>query len=212
MSESFAVFNTHPTAGVQVESPLVWSYQQTAAPVVEGKAGIILRERPCLGHLTLRGAAIALDSALRAVLSLSLPAQPLSITQDASGDYSAQWLSPDEWLLIVPPGEEFEVENRLRAALGDAHVAIVNVSGGQTLLELEGEHVRDLLQKSVIYDVHPQNFPAGKGVMTCFAKASVILRRPDAQRWQLVIRRSFADYSYRWLLDAGAEYGIDVLS
>jgi len=41
-----------------------------------------------------------------------------------------------------------------------------------------------------------------------FAKTTVLLRRPDAEHWELVIRRSFADYLYRWLLDAGEEYGI----
>jgi sarcosine oxidase, subunit gamma len=203
-------FDTHPSAAVNAESPLVWSYQQTGVPALTGKPRITLRERPLLGHLTLRGAAIELDNALREVLQLSLPAQPLSLTQQ--GDYSAQWLSPDEWLLIVPQGEEFAVEQRLRAALRDAHFAIVNVSGGQTLLELRGEHAIELLKKSVVYNVHPHNFPAGKGVMTCFAKASVILRRPSEDRWELVVRRSFSDYSYRWLLDAGAEYDIDVLS
>ncbi|WP_143806235.1 sarcosine oxidase subunit gamma, partial [Pantoea latae] len=154
---------------------------------------------------------IALDKALRATLGISLPSQPLSLTQDASGTYSAQWLSPDEWLLIVPPGEAWRVESQLRAEMGGEHYAITDVSGGQTLLELEGGSVRLLLQKSVICDVHPHAFPVGKGVVTCFARASVNLRRPDEARWQLVVRRSFADYSYRWLLDAGAEYGINVL-
>lgn len=117
---------------------------------------------------------------------------------------------PDEWLLIVPGGEEFALEGKLREALGDAHYAIVNVSGGQTLIELEGEMARELLMKSTPYDVHPDAFPVGKGVTTVFAKANLILRRPSEHRWELVLRRSFADYCYRWILDAGAEYAIGV--
>ncbi|HBR1547947.1 TPA: sarcosine oxidase subunit gamma [Klebsiella pneumoniae] len=163
-----------------------------------------------LGHLVLRGGAIDLDGALRHVLNLSLPGQPLSLTQDSTGSYSAQWLSPDEWLLIVPGGEEFAIENQLRERLADEHFAITNVSGGQTLLELRGKEVRNLLKKSVVYDVDDQSFPAGKGVMTVFAKTTVILRRPAEDVWQLVVRRSFADYSYRWLLDAGHEYHLTV--
>ncbi len=64
--------------------------------------------------------------------------------------------------------------------------------------------------KTVVYDVHPSHFPVGKGVTTVFAKATVNLRRPSEECWELVIRRSFADYSYRWLLDAAAEYGVHV--
>ena len=43
-----------------------------------------------------------------------------------------------------------------------------------------------------------------------FAKANLILRRPTEECWELVLRRSFADYCYRWILDAGSEYGIGV--
>jgi len=44
-----------------------------------------------------------------------------------------------------------------------------------------------------------------------FAKANLILRRSTETRWELVLRRSFADYFYRWLLDAGAEYAIGIV-
>ncbi|NIF20405.1 sarcosine oxidase subunit gamma [Pantoea sp. Acro-835] len=203
-------FDTHPDNPALAESPFVLSYKHVGRPESRLPAGVTLHERPMLGHLVLRGGAIALDGALRNAINLSLPGEPLTMTQDSSGNYSAQWLSPDEWLLIVPPGEEFAVENKLREALGDAHYAITNVSGGQTLLELTGKDVRNLLMKSVIYDVDDKSFPVGKGVITVFAKTTVNIRRPAADVWQLVVRRSFADYSYRWLLDAGREYHIAV--
>ncbi len=64
--------------------------------------------------------------------------------------------------------------------------------------------------KSTPSDVHPEAFPVGKGVTAVFAKTNLILRRPTETRWELVLRRSFSDYCYRWLLDAGAEYAIGV--
>ncbi|MDN3557684.1 sarcosine oxidase subunit gamma [Halomonas maura] len=205
-----ATFDTRTEAKIPVESPLAYSYRRSGAPAPTGKSRVVLRERPFLGHLILRGGAIVLDEAVRQVLGVSLPGEPQGLVHDADGERSIQWLSPDEWLVIVPGGEEFELENRLRAALGDAHFAISNAGGGQTLVELEGEAARELLMKSVIYDVHPSHFPVGKGVTTVFAKTTVILRRPAEDRWELVVRRSFADYTYRWLLDAGEEYGIGV--
>lgn len=205
-----AVFDTRPEDAVIPESPLAYSYLHSGAPAAGSDSQVMIRERVFLDHLILRGGAIVLDEALRDELGLTLPGQPQGLTHDASGERSVQWLSPDEWLLIVPGGEAFDLENRLRERLGDAHFSIVNVGGGQTLLELEGEAVRELLMKSVIYDVHPDHFPVGKGVSTVFAKATVILRRPSEARWELVVRRSFADYTYRWLLDAGEEYGIRV--
>ncbi len=206
-----STFNSHPAVQVMRESPLALSYRNTGRPEASESSGVILRERPFCGHLILRGGAITLDQALRDTQGIGLPGQPLGLTTSENGEMSAQWLSPDEWLLIVPEGGEFEVENRLREALGDAHFAVTNVSGGQTLLELRGDKVRELLMKSVVYDVHPDNFPVGKAVTTVFAKTTAILRRPDNDCWELVVRRSFADYLWRWLLDAGEEYGIGVI-
>ncbi|WP_417420594.1 sarcosine oxidase subunit gamma [Halomonas sp.] len=202
-------FNTVPDGNPQVESPMAWSYQQHPVSGASKNAGVVLNEKALLGHLVLRGGAIVLDEAVRATLGMNLPAKPNALVFDDSGERSIQWLSPDEWLVIVPGGEEFNLERSLRETLGDAHYSIINASGGQTVLTLSGENAREVLMKSVSYDVHPSAFPVGKGVTTVFAKATVVLRRPSESHWELVVRRSFADYCYRWLLDASAEYGID---
>lgn len=203
-------FDTRPAGNLSAESPLAWSVHRQGTPPREARAGIMLREKAFLGHLILRGGAIVLDEAVREVLGIALPARPNTLMLDDSGERSIQWLSPDEWLVIVPGGEEFALEGRLRKVLGQAHYSIVNVSGGQTVLTLRGEKAREVLMKSTPYDVHPQAFPVGKGVSTVFAKASVVLRRPSEDSWELVVRRSFADYCYRWLLDAAAEFGVTV--
>lgn len=204
------VFDTRTEADIPTESPLAYSFKRSGTPGHRANSCVTLEEKAMLGHLIVRGGAIVLDEAVREVLGLNLPAKPQTLSQDTAGERSIQWLSPDEWLVIVPGGEEFGLENRLRERLGDAHFSIVNVSGGQTLLELSGDKAREVLMKSVVYDVHPCAFPVGKGVTTVFAKATAIVRRPSEARWELVIRRSFADYAYRWLVDAGEEYGLVV--
>ncbi|WP_048292852.1 urease accessory protein UreD [Pseudomonas aeruginosa] len=142
---------------------------------------------------------------------IGLAGHPVLATLVASGETSLQWLAPDEWLLIVPGGEEYAVEQRLRQALGEElHYAVVNVSGGQTLLELSGANVRELLMKSTSYDVHPSNFPVGKAVGSIFAKSQCVIRHTGEDTWELVVRRSFADYFWLWLQDASAEYGLQV--
>lgn len=202
-------FDTRPTGHPSAESPLAWSFHRQAPPR-EANAGVALREQAFLDHLVLRGGAIVLDEAVREVLGLALPARPNTLALDDGGERSIQWLSPDEWLVIVPAGEAFALERRLRQALGQAHFSIVNVGGGQTLVELSGPQAREVLMKSTTYDVHPQAFPVGKGVSVVFAKASVVLRRPREDVWELVVRRSFADYCFRWLLDAAEEFGVSV--
>ena len=172
-------------------------------------AGITLREKKLRGHLTLRGDAHdpAFAKGVQDVLGMDLP---VALTLVANGETSLQWMGPDEWLLIVPEGEEFATEQRLREALAGQHIQIVNVSGGQTLVELSGEKVRELLMKSTPYDVHPSNFPEGKAVGTHFAKSQLIIRHTAEDVWELVVRRSFADYIWLWLQDASAEYGLAI--
>ncbi len=60
------------------------------------------------------------------------------------------------------------------------------------------------------YDVHPSNFPVGKAVGSIFAKSQCVIRHTGEDTWELVVRRSFADYFWLWLQDASAEYGLQV--
>ena len=191
------VYQQRPTTGAKAESSL--HHADLASLVGKGRknAGVTVREKKLLGHLTIRGDGhdAAFAAGVHKAVGIELPG-PLSVV--FKGETSLQWLGPDEWLLIVPSGEEFAAEQNLRAALGDLHIQVVNVSGGQQILELSGPNVRDVLMKSTSYDVHPNNFPVGKAVGTVFAKS------------QLVIRRSFSDYWWLWLQDASAEFGLSV--
>lgn len=203
------VFEQNPGASAKAESPL--HHADLASLVGKGRnnAGVTLRERKFLGHLTLRGNGHdpAFAGGVHKALGLELP---VALTVVANGDLSLQWVGPDEWLLIVPGGQEVAIEQKLRAALEGQHIQVVNVSGGQSLLELRGPNVRDVLMKSTSYDVHPNNFPVGKAVGTVFAKSQLVIRRTAEDTWELVIHRSFSDYWWMWLQDASAEYGLAI--
>ncbi|MBF8746175.1 sarcosine oxidase subunit gamma family protein [Pseudomonas putida] len=203
------VFQQNPGAEAKAQSPL--HHADLASLVGKGRknAGVTLRERKFLGHLTLRGDGHDPEFAAGVHKALGLEL-PVALTVVANAEMSLQWVGPDEWLLIVPGGQEVAVEQKLRAALEGQHIQVVNVSGGQSLLELRGPNVRDVLMKSTSYDVHPNNFPVGKAVGTVFAKSQLVIRRTAEDTWELVIRRSFADYWWLWLQDASAEYGLSI--
>ena len=203
------VYPQRPDSGAKAESSL---HQANLAGLI-GKGrknpGVTVREKKLLGHLTLRGDAKdpAFAEGVHKALGLELP---VALSLVAKEDTSLQWMGPDEWLLIVPGGQEFAVEHALRAALAGLHISVVNVSGGQQLLELSGPKVREVLMKSTSYDVHPDNFPVGKAVGTVFAKSQLVIRHTAEDTWELLIRRSFSDYWWLWLQDAAAEYGLNV--
>ncbi|MGB0447236.1 MAG: sarcosine oxidase subunit gamma family protein, partial [Pseudomonadales bacterium] len=54
-------------------------------------------------------------------------------------------------------------------------------------------------------------FPVGKVVQTTFAKTGATICKCNDGSFDLVIRRSFADYFFLWLKDASEDYGLAVI-
>jgi sarcosine oxidase subunit gamma len=193
---------------VTVASPLHHAdFPGLAALEIEG--GVILREAKLLGHLNLRGNANNLDflNGVKSVLGLELPLAPCSSAQNS--ETTIMWLSPDEWLIIVAGGTEAAVEEKFRQALR-GHFAVSDISGAQTILEISGKNCLQLLQKSIGYDLHLDSFPINKVIGTALAKSSAHIRRTGEHDFQLIIRRSFADYIWLWLQQSSKEYGLSV--
>ncbi|MDO6561920.1 sarcosine oxidase subunit gamma family protein [Amphritea sp. 1_MG-2023] len=202
-----AIMNQVPGSEIEGQSPLHHADFASLAQQGPKTGGIHLREHKLLGHLTLRCNAENAEqlAAVERVLGVALPLQPLSSVE--SGNYSIRWMSPDEWLILVPGLETFEIETKFRDAM-PGHYSLVNSSGGSTVLELSGDNAVTLLQKATSVDLHLNSFPVGKVVSTLFAKSTATIRRIDEQRFELVIRRSFSDYIWLWIQDASLEYGL----
>lgn len=206
-----AVMDQLPVGNARAESPLHHADLAGVARTAPATAGVQLREVALHGHLILRGTQsnAGFTKACARALGVALPFQPL--TSAENGDIAVRWLSPDEWLVTLPAGQVYALEQALRAE-ASGHFSVVNVSGGQTLLQLSGPRALDVLKKSTPLDLHPREFPVGKVAGSVFAKSSVFLRRTGEESWELVVRRSFADYIWLWLQDAGREYGLQVIA
>lgn len=167
-------------------------------------AGVVMRESPPQGWWNLRGDSDdpRFRDAVAAIVGISPPVEPC--TWQEAGDRRVFWFSPDEWLLTAEPGTELEAP--LRGALFGS-CSIVDVSGAQIAVNLSGEQAGKVLQKSSPYDFHPRNFPAGRCVQTTFAKGSALVAGNADGSFDLVVRRSYANYVHRWIADAAAEYG-----
>lgn len=201
---------------IMMESPL--HYFQSSFSKVPGTAellnadaecGLVVKEAPLAAHLIIRGAATDKNfcAAMGEATGLMLPLTPC--TYHRRENVSIYWLGPNEWLLIQIAGNSAEIEARLRSAF-KGHVAIVDVTGGQTSVNLRGEAVATVLKKSSVYDFAAwDNALTGSGqvVQTTFAKASAVVSNKSDGSYDLVIRRSFADYIAQWILDAGEEFG-----
>ena len=200
MSEYFSVIKQHAT-DIDGVTPIKARHTNTDLSY----AKLILRELPLCGQFNLRlnpanteQMKIAAD-----LIGGPLPTKPLTSAQ--YGDVRVIWTAPDDWLIIMPWSAACDFESQYRAAQ-TGHYSIVDISAGQTLIELIGPESRNVLKKAAPIDVHPQAFPIGKCVGTVFAKSAAGIVRTGDDSYLLVVRRSFADYIWDWLADASAEY------
>ncbi len=176
-------------------------------------AAVVISERPFLGHVDLRGdpADGGFTSAAEAVLGFRLPTKPN--TTAGKGGLLALWLGPDEWLVVTPPDAQTSLAQSLESALDGVHSTVTDVTGGQTVVTVSGPRARDVLAKGCPLDLHPAVFRHGDCAQTLLAKANVtIYCVDDSPAYELIVRRSFADYTALWLQDAALEYGCTVVA
>ena len=191
------------------QSALAHRGLQRAAAEAPARTGISLSERPFRAMLNLRGdpADAGFLSAVRTAAAVELPVEPN--TTRRAGSLTALWLGPDEWLLTAPAGEERVLVPAIRAALGDRHAAVIDLTESRTVIAVSGAPARDLLAKGCTLDLHPRAFKVGACAQSGLARAGALLHLVDeTPTFEITILRSFADYMWVWLADAAREYGV----
>ena len=167
-------------------------------------SGVQLEVRPDYGYLNLRGnpGDEQFLQAVQATLGQPLPTIANTFTV---GEDTIYWLGPDEWLLATGPGKESGIAEHLGKSLSGQCYSLVDVTGDQVLLRLGGSHAREVLAKGCTLDLHPRAFKAGQCAQTTLAKTSMLIALiDDAPTFDIIVRRSFAEYAALWLQHSGA--------
>ena len=186
----------------QSQSPLVQIDLQDprgAAPRIE--------EKPFRGYLNLRGRAdnTGFLAAVLKVLGCEPPTRANTVVD--KGDYRIYWLGPDEWLIVTPAGQQAELRAKLQQALAGVFSAVVDNSSGLTSVHITGDNAAALLATDCPLDLHPGVFKPGQCAQTRLARAGMTLSPlPDHNGFEVIIRRSFADYLLLWLQDAAVAF------
>lgn len=191
---------------VQQESPLT-ELSQLLSPIVAGACQAIgMTEKPFLELINVKGesGSSGLLKAVKALTNAPLPLLPNTVSQ--SDQFVIYWLAPNEWLIQSKEPRLPTLCGDLGNALAGEFASVVDVSSGNTTLLLGGEKVRDVLQKGCPLDLHPRMFAVGQCAQSHYFKAGILLRPLENGHYELIIRRSFADYVGRILLDASVEF------
>ena len=173
-----------------------------------GENGVHLTVLPVPRIIELRGAwSDAFASAVQQTLGVNIPATSPGTAK--SDDLTALWMGPDRWWLVAD-GPVLPSVNELHQKLAAFNAAVVEVGDAFVAVKIAGPKSRDVLAKGCTIDLHPRAFKTGSIVQTNLAKAQIALYQLDEITYQIFARRSFAEYLWTWLEDAGIEYGVSI--
>lgn len=190
-----------------IQSPLHGFDLASQAQAVDDSRGVWANEIPLLGYISLRGNSgdPAFVEKIAAVTGVPLPVEPCSFA--VANGIKVLWLSPDEWMIVGGRHRLAEMTGSLKAGLQGLRSQVADNSGGYTQLLLHGHNALDVLQHASVYDF--ASLRSGRVVGTTFGKSSVYAHRVG-EGFCLVLRRSFADYIWRYLVRAAAPYGLGI--
>lgn len=138
-------------------------------------------------------------------------------TEQAGAAVLAVGSGPGEWLVIGPPGTAGTLREHLDSAARTTgeFVSVLDLTHGRALIRLRGRRCADVLGKICGIDLHDGSTPDGAALRTSVAGLATDLIRDDdpeatGPSYLLHCERSSGQYLFDVLLDAGAEFGIDV--
>ena len=193
------------------QSPLDHRALPTRAQANLGEARFGLNELRFRGvvNLRVRRDDPAARQAVESALGASLPKVGKAWVV---GDATLYGIGPDEWLAVGGHGPA--TAQRLRDASAGQFVGVTDVTENYTTFVASGPAAREILAKGCPLDLHPKQFQPGDVAGSVIAKATVVLNLVSEEagdaRFEVLVRRSFADYLFRWLEDAARDVGVAV--
>ncbi len=202
-----AEFNTN-TKDLLEQSPLDNIIGPFGGPY---DAGVVLSERRHIGKIILRGETDdrSFMSQVKASVGIFPVKRPNTIAE--TDEITLVWLSPNEWLITTKPKVEAYVFDTLSTNLAKVQHAIVNVSDHSTIIRLSGVNARLVLMKGCSIDLHPRVFHPGCSAQTRLSSVFITFWQVnEAPSYDILIRSSFANHLWNWILDAGTEFRIRI--
>ncbi len=159
-----------------------------------------------LGHINLRGNPDS-PAFLAAASSAVQQDLPVAANTMSLGEHRVYWLGPNEWQIVTATSNTQDIKTRLRESLAGQHASVSDLSGGQVALHISGPGALGVLAKGCTLDLHAGEFAVGSCAQSGLAKAGLLIGLiDDRPNFEIVVRRSFADYVARWLQHAAGEH------
>ncbi len=148
-----------------------------------------IREIGPIGMITLRAKGMkGIDKVVKAAVGTKLPG---TRRIEMSGDNACAWMSPDEYLLILPYSAVAAALATIATAMKGEHHLAVDVSDARAVFRIEGDKAADVLRKLAPVDF--DNLRPGELRRTRVAQVAAAFWQVDGG-FTLVSFRSVAGY------------------
>ena len=123
---------------------------------------------------------------------------------------------PGEWVAIAPPGQAADLVTRFGGAASQVYgetVSVIDLTHGRALMRLTGARAAEVLAAVCGIDLSDAVTPDGAAFRTSVAAVATDVVRDDlagVRSYLLHCERSYGQYLFGALLDAGAEFGVDI--
>jgi sarcosine oxidase subunit gamma len=146
------------------------------------------------------------QSALRPLIEADLPAQ-VGVPLESNSDHRVYRTAQNQfWALSSDSAWLTQLACAVRPEAGSATF----LSHSRVRIAIEGAPVREVLAKGIAIDLHPAAFPVGRFAQTGLHHTGILLERRGADRFELMVLRTFAASIWAWLVDAALPFGYEL--
>jgi heterotetrameric sarcosine oxidase gamma subunit len=153
------------------------------------------------------GAAVALATAVRPVLGTDLPTS----VGEAAVVSSRLFLKvgPEQFWIITRDNED--LARTLGSVVLPTVGSVTPLSHSRTCIWIDGPLSREVLATGIAVDLHPDVFRRHCFALTGLHHTPLMILRSGESRYELYALRTFALWTWEWLIDAALPFGYEVL-
>ena len=171
-------------------------------------SGLAVREIYPLMKLNLRGKSRDFLTTIGKNINMILPIE--ANTSSSSDNYTAIWLSPDEWMIVSnnivnKENNNFKIEELLFNKISKTNLgSVTDVTDQLVAINLSGEKIFDLLSTGCPFDYNDFKSKKGASAQTLLAQIDVIIHHNEINSVNLFVRRSFSEHLMSWINDSAS--------
>jgi methylglutamate dehydrogenase subunit D len=147
-----------------------------------------------------------LERVVRPLLGTDLPARVGKAS--TVGHRVLLKIGPEQFWIITR--NDNDVAPALRSAVDPVLGSITVLSHSRTCIWLDGPAARDVLAMGLAVDLSPDVFELNSFALTGLHHTPIMIHRSSATRYDLYALRTFALWTWEWLVDAALPFGYQI--